>query len=1289
MKTETENFRTANDLPNLEPRYVAALSFSDAAPKPEQNLLLYSEQLQQTVWVATPVAAGLTRTANTDVAPDGNTTADKLDDTNTGFLSQYGVLQSYTLVNQNLRYRFSVFILKNAVDRTTRFPCIGLHFTDGVDTDLNYLGIDTSNGQYQIITSESDEVAASVEDYSSTWWRVHFWARGTDTGYDTAQVRIYPAYGASLSWVGSAAASGANVFWGAQLTVEAAEGSYIVTAGTNIEGDTLRALNLLTYSEQLDNADWAKSSDVVVTANDDDAPDGTTTADLVDLTVAGFNKMVQQANLDAVVGRTYLASIFIKKDSIPRTTRFIGLHLVFGPSVFSYHRIAVDTMTGEASIDNANGDPAMIGGVSDHSADYWRVWIRASAPAGKTEVTFQLWPSWGSGADWSITSQTGSVHAWGAQISESSALINYRTTTAAALFEPQTADIDEYLLTSHADGQVPASHWSWDRLERSIVDISGQTQKISPDKAQHTIGSIKIQLADRDGELSARIRERLVTGEGLRRKRIRLYKGHESLTSWDDYSLRFTYLVDDVSYQDGVYTLTCSDVQRTEKTEIFDRHQGVLTSTVNSTALSIPITIADAAEKFPLLEHDANYQSDASKTVGYIQIDDEIIRHTGWSGSSLVVDGASGRGALNTTAATHTVTASVDDQKKKVVEYIYIEMAAPRLIYSLLTGKIPGQGGNMPAHWNVGISTDFVRLSDYQAATMLDLWDPATNTGRMAKIQGAEIVQAKAYIEKEILLWLGAFMPVYSDGALGLKRFQNILPGSSFDEQLRPWDIVKYGPLMHDQKAVINNMVIQYNFIPVLERYTKTVQLIDSDSISKYGKAELLLFQFQVLFSGRHALHDVYQYFDQLRDRYAAPPERIKLDVMPEFDRLDVGDTVRTELDQVHDYNTGGSMDRTLEIQQIRTNWKTGLVTLDLFGGVERASKNAIASASVMNDSFYTAAGTELSTVLTISAGAVTANGTLNGDSVDHANAIFYYDGDLTINSGVTVTINKNVQLRVKGFLTINGTIDGAGQGNAGATSSAAARGTLGTQGRVGISKTYPGIDIKAKGSGFDAFVPVITKLSLSVGTGPVFNSFNGLNIVNPDGLELEGVPRDLQGTSGASGHGALEDGSYQAAGGAGGDGGAGLVVVARGVAFGGSGSLDLSGDDGGSPSSFTENETVWGMVCYAGAGQGGFPGAVLFLLDGNVESPLVNSVQCLEGDTPIPTVDHAMPFNLQQAYDSGLAGDSVCWWTPFAQLDYAEGNVGIFFINDAENGYTWTPADEIKEAANLAFQLN
>jgi hypothetical protein len=70
--------------------------------------------------------------------------------------------------------------------------------------------------------------------------------------------------------------------------------------------------NLLTYSQEFDNAAWVKTR-VTVTANATVAPDGTTTAEKLIATVDNNTHFINQVN-SYTSGLTYIFSTFAKKD---------------------------------------------------------------------------------------------------------------------------------------------------------------------------------------------------------------------------------------------------------------------------------------------------------------------------------------------------------------------------------------------------------------------------------------------------------------------------------------------------------------------------------------------------------------------------------------------------------------------------------------------------------------------------------------------------------------------------------------------------------------------------------------------------------------------------------------------------------------------------------------------------------------------------------------------------------------------------------------------------------------
>ena len=1260
MRDQTDNFTEANARRVLDPRYLVELSFSSpAATPPTQNLLTYSEQFNNAAWVAsgTPVI-----TANSDTAPDGTTTADSVEDDAAG--STEHIAQTVSSIDADKKHIFSIFVEKSTSGRAVFFPVFELEF-GGTATETNRVGVDLETGEVELITDSSTDVEVGIEDYDANYWRV--WIAGGSSNASNNQIiaRVVPAYGASATWVASAAATGTIVVWGAQLVTTDVLTPYSKVEGTADTSDTsLIYCNILKRGNDFDDTgEWTKSLGVTVTSDTTTAPNNATEADTIDDAQTSASRLIQNPTLGDITS-PHTLSIFVKKDSTGRATRFPQIVLQFEGSTTEANTISVDTKTGEYDLTAVSDD--VEADVIDFSADYWRVWIKAtSADGSNTGIEIQIYPSRGASATWLPSSSAqGSIIAWGAMLSEIGRLLPVYPSVDHFVIKPEGRDLVRYFVGSHDDVLAPAE-MGGNVYRGTIKSISGQSQQIKPDTARHTIGSVTFALSDVEGRLTDLINRNLEDGDGLNRKRVRLWKGHEELTSFDDYSKRLTYLVRGIDYLNGVYNLLCDDIQRTEKTTIFEPDQGALTKSILSETDEIPITIADGASKFNTFAHDANYSANPSITVGYIKIDDEIIAHSGWTDGTYTALQVVERGALNTKAVGHSVNQTTADQKKRVTEYFYLEGPAIGLIYALLTGDIYGQGETLPDNWHLGIDPEFVRASDFYNIGV-DLWDLSDDSGRRARFIGLDPIEGKQFIERELLLWLNCFMPVYADGALGLRRLQNVTPDSGHDAYIDEDEIISYGALRDYMKSLINRIAFKWNWIDRLKTFSKTRFLIDTNSIAKHSKSDLKELQFKGVFNGVHSDADIFNYFSGLRDRYANPPKLLQLEVMPEWDRLEVGDTVRVVCSQIRDATKPETLDRVFEIQQVKTDWITGKVWLQLFGGIEKATEVTLSSTNVMADSYYTTGGTELSTVLTISGGAITANGSLTG-AASNSNAIFYYDGNLTLNSGVTLTINRNVLLRIKGTFTINGTINIVGN--------SADAGEVGTT-WCGYSAAIGIFYIGAAKA--DAAIAKFLDSATSRGKYPALPVFN---ILNPNGLQLGGIPPSISGRRGVTGVKAqIGQGAAfatptltDAAGGAGGAGGGGAVVVSRGGSMGASGSINTDGAAG----SLGSSATVDGFTIYGQSGGGGFPGGVLWLIDGNYSFPAFDSNNFIasRGDHPEPAgVGYYPPY--QKLPVAGATG--------YGQViddsqNYFEACVRIQFIPPAADGYKWMPEDDRK----------
>jgi hypothetical protein len=126
------------------------------------------------------------------------------------------------------------------------------------------------------------------------------------------------------------------------------------TAPNDASRPVLRArYNLLTYSEQFDNAAWTKTS-ATVTANAITAPDGTTTADEIEIT---GNDDINQT-ITVVAGATITASVYLKKSTFDwvrlRYEQDTGANQVRVWANLATGTIGTSSVTDSATLINAN-----------------------------------------------------------------------------------------------------------------------------------------------------------------------------------------------------------------------------------------------------------------------------------------------------------------------------------------------------------------------------------------------------------------------------------------------------------------------------------------------------------------------------------------------------------------------------------------------------------------------------------------------------------------------------------------------------------------------------------------------------------------------------------------------------------------------------------------------------------------------------------------------------------------------------------------------------------------------
>jgi hypothetical protein len=833
--------------------------------------------------------------------------------------------------------------------------------------------------------------------------------------------------------------------------------------------------------------------------------------------------------------------------------------------------------------------------------------------------------------------------------------------TIAINFEDDGSDI--LWLTSHDENQRPTGG-GVNAVDGCLKNFTPTPQRIDPASNKSSIGSISFDLVDIDGEISDFFALKESEGKSPREKLVQVYYGYgprmvgpedssapgqlESL-DWVDFELEYTMPFKSYEVTTTGYKVVADDVQRLEKKEIFVLDKTTLRQTIDAETLLIPCALVLPTNRFQVLEHDASYDDRPGETVGYAKLGNEWFCHNGF-----VDDAELGicfnvveRNVLGTQPQGHAVDDNAPlDRRPAIEELVYLEGPILKLLYAVQTGVLYGQGGaTLPDNWHQGIPTNLVRLSDYENADPL-LWNPSANTGRELSFIGEKKQSGEQFITEQILPVLGCIRPVYSDGAIGIKKLVPVLPESGYVRELTDADIVSksISSLRHDLPDVLNEISIDWDWSALQEQFLQPTTLIDVDSIAKYKKGKTKRYQLRGLRSSKETGQTIRNMFDALRSRFAGGGLTLKAHALPHVRGLEVGDTIRLTTSMIRDPLRGGTFDRVCEILETSRDSRTGKLKLLLFASVNApGSFETISQTNVLDNAYYSLEGTDLATFPEIVDGVVTADITLTGGET-MGDGIYYYLGDLTQGTGSpapVITGTDNVFLKVLGFCTrgmIN-LVGGGHAGGAGATlftlNSSTILSNLHTDASRALSylkDNHPDLATNEQ-QGVPGVLGNSVPSNYAMGNYSVSNdwygilyahidqnitrgnsdTFSRLPIINRDGSRLEGInDLDLRGTSGSGSrpfirlrNGEGGDGwDYEIAspGLDGADGPGGFILLCRGETSNAGTQIDLSGSNGEyaalNGNTFPASEPV--DFSFTGSG-GSMPGGFYLLLDGNV----------------------------------------------------------------------------------------
>lgn len=754
-------------------------------------------------------------------------------------------------------------------------------------------------------------------------------------------------------------------------------------------------------------------------------------------------------------------------------------------------------------------------------------------------------------------------------------------------------DLNLAAFTSHGDitwtigGNVYPSSIS--RLPR------GFSQDFDPERYRSTGGGMSFTVTDRNGDLATEIAARLSSGLELTKARCRFYLGFRGPNGPEMSTEAISTLdVERVSFDDasGTYTFRCHDGFGWADRDIIP-----LPRTETTTPLLVSGSGVSIANGFGFegVSYDANASEAAGLVAGYAILGDEIVRYTS---AGPTVPTAIGPTSLSLARERFGTVAEDYSDVTDIQAAAVLDGRVVDLICAVITGSYLTGPQRLPDRWHLGKD----RATQIDVGSFEAIGADVVNL-RARLVIRASVGNARSFIEKEFLPLIGCFMYLTNDGRVALRRVNSRVRDASTVLTLdRSNSSIRNQT--YDPTRVVNQIQAQWTYDEGTREYLRTELTVDTESIARHGPSRLAELRLRGLHADIHTSQHARVVLDRMRARTLEPPWSLRVQAIKSAVRLEPGDVVRVVSEGMPDFagDVPLQINRSYEVRRVQVDLESWRVNLDL----ESPNTGDIAligggSAPVMQDSYYTSAGTS------VAPGNLSSTTFSGGADINDPGSIWYVDGDLAIPAGVVLVIERNVQLRVRGLLTIEGTIDGSGRGNAGGlpdptvplntTTSAVGEVSPGISGFVGptqASAAQREIGLGALGSNW---TPLATNPRLSPLTTPANYALPELLLINQDGLSFSAIPSDLQGSSGGAGQFArftnpsTQQSTYYA-GGNGGASGAGLAIVCRGLNIGVNGRINLNGNGGGAA------PTPANAIRVAG-GAGGAGGGCYVFLDG------------------------------------------------------------------------------------------
>ncbi len=402
------------------------------------NILTYSQQFDNAAWGK----ANVSITADTTTAPDGTTTADKIVENTANGTHQ--IWQNYSTASPG-NYLFSFYAKPSGRNRA--WVTISNTTTGGANVTFDF-----SSGTIATAAANGGDFTNAVATITSAgngWYRCSISAT---KGISNSNVwpYIFLDNGSGVTYTGDGT-SGLFV-WGAQLeivTYQTTPSTYVATTTAAYYGprfdynpSTLAAkglliegtrTNLINYSEQLDNAFWAKTGSTI-TINNTISPDGTNSADkIVEDTSTGIHTA---HNVCASTSNNIHSASFFAK-AAERT--FISVQFDNGSTAGAIG--VVNLTTGAVTSIAGTGNPVF--NVVSVGNGWWRITVVCIPATSGTTVRLLIYLNNGSVASYTGNGTSG-AYIWGAQIEQASFPSSYIPTATSTSRAAETFAITGY-----------------------------------------------------------------------------------------------------------------------------------------------------------------------------------------------------------------------------------------------------------------------------------------------------------------------------------------------------------------------------------------------------------------------------------------------------------------------------------------------------------------------------------------------------------------------------------------------------------------------------------------------------------------------------------------------------------------------------------------------------------------------------------------------------------------------------------------------------------------------------